>query len=175
MRIVRFADLTRAISTALSRRALAGALGLGILGLHDSAEARKKRKKRKTRITRNAFGCVNVGQLCQNEGQCCSGICEGKQGKKRCQAHDTGGCQAGQDDCVIEDSLCPEEPTSTSSRCYRITGNASVCGFRAGRKCMPCARDADCEAGLGPGAACGICASCPGQHATVCIPTRLQT
>jgi len=172
MRIARIAHLTRAVSTVLSRRALAATLGLGAPGLHGSAEARKKRKKRKTRITRNAFGCVNVGELCKNGGHCCSGICQGKQGKKRCQAHGTGGCQSEQDDCV-EPSGCPEKPTSLTSRCYRTTGNTSVCGIGVAGACIACARDADCEAGYGPGAACVICASCPGQQDTACMPTAL--
>src|SRR5262245_47150653 len=85
-----FDRLTRALAAAASRRRLL--CGFAVFGLvagpaSDVATAKKRKKKR---VKRNAFGCVNVGDFCQNANQCCSGICQGKKGKKRCQAHDAG-------------------------------------------------------------------------------------
>ncbi len=170
----RLVHLTRSLWMRQSRRTLAGVLGLGAFalpGLAGAGKKRKKRNKRKIKIKRNGFGCVNVGSVCKRGGQCCSGICTGQKGKKRCQSHDTGGCQAGQDDCVAQTS-CPENPDPVA-RCYRTTGNASVCGIGTAGACMACTRDVDCEAGFGPGAACVVCASCPGQMDTACMPTAL--
>jgi hypothetical protein len=79
--IARFEHLTRTISTMLSRRAIAGTLGLGALNLPGLVEAKKKRKKKK-KIKKNQFGCVDVGKFCTDDGQCCSGICQGKKPKK---------------------------------------------------------------------------------------------
>jgi hypothetical protein len=165
---VAFDQLTLRLRRSISRRA--AVTGLGFMTLPGLADAKKrKRKKRKKTIKRNSFGCVNVGNFCKNSGQCCSGICEGKNGKKTCQIHDIGGCQTDQDACVVE-SPCPENPMKG---CYRTTGNASVCGIGVAGACMACAKDADCEAGFGPGAACVICGSCPGEADTACVPTAL--
>jgi hypothetical protein len=72
----RFDGLTRSVSTLLSRRRLAGALGFGALTFPGLAEARKKHKHKK-KVKFNDLGCVDVGNFCQNDDQCCSGICTG--------------------------------------------------------------------------------------------------
>jgi hypothetical protein len=146
--------LTRSVSILLSRRTLAGALGLATLALPQGIDA-KKRRKRKKKIKRNAFGCVNVGGFCKNSGQCCSGICEGKKGKKKCQAHDTGGCQPGHSvaDCSGESVPCPD---FSDGQCATTTGNAAFCLFAKSQTVPPCTRDADCAADV-PGAACVLC------------------
>ncbi len=99
----RFDALARTLAPGASRRrALAGlvsgllaAAGLGLGGARrPDATAKKRRRK----VRRNAFGCVSAGEFCKHAGQCCSGVCRGKKGKKRCRAHDTGGCAAGQRD-----------------------------------------------------------------------------
>jgi hypothetical protein len=145
---------TRLVASAFSRRTLASVLGLGALGLPSLAAGKKRRKNKK--IKRNSFGCVNVGNFCKDPGQCCSGICQGKKGKKRCRAHDTGGCQPA--------SLCTffgaeGIPCTTSSavpgQCGTTTGNAGYC-VGVG-DCFPCAKDADCHDVCGPHAACVQC------------------
>jgi hypothetical protein len=98
----RFDRITRTVAKGVSRRGLVVAVGLLVIALPGWAEAKKRKRKRKNnqKVKRNEFGCVNVGNVCKNDDQCCSGICERKQGKKKCQAHDTQGCQADQDACV---------------------------------------------------------------------------
>ena len=51
----RFDRLARTITSVLTRRTLASALGLGALGASGLAEAKKKHKKKK-KVKRNDFG-----------------------------------------------------------------------------------------------------------------------
>ncbi len=173
----RFPVIPGSIAVLPSRRdvlrglAVAG-LGLGLTGLPASLAARKKRKRKdkKPKLQRNLYGCVDVGGKCRgNNGNCCSGICEGKKPKpgKRdtsvCIAHNIGGCQAGEDDCVGVKVYCAQE----QGICHRTTGNASFCVSRA--ICFECNRDSDCERVVGPGAACIVCmAGCAAQGGTLC-------
>jgi hypothetical protein len=133
-----FDNAVRYLGTKLPRRslilpALHATVVPGGAGLPSGAMAKKKKRKRQKKIKRNAFGCVDVGGFCTNGGHCCSGICQGKKGKKRCQAHDTGDCQAGQREqtCGGEDIFC----TSTAGGlgvCDTTTGNAAYCAVSAG-------------------------------------------
>jgi hypothetical protein len=168
----------------LSRRGLAGASGLLAIDIPGLAEAKKKKRKNK-KITRNEFGCVNVGGKCQGKSaNCCSGICQGKKpkrGKKDtslCVAHDNLGiCFADSDTCTVGLEV-PCNPDNPACSCVLTTGNAGFCGdFTAGipAVCRVCARDADCQADLGPGAACvflgGICSPlCAATGRTACVP-----
>jgi hypothetical protein len=169
-------------------RGLAGAsLGLVVLRSPDAGRARKKRKRKnkKPKLKRNAFGCVDVGGKCLgNDANCCSGICEGKKPKKGkkdtsvCVGHDTAGvCFPDSDTCTVGGTI-PCGPGVRDCRCLLTTGNAGFCGdLEAGftELCRDCARDADCEAEFGPGAACvffhGICSVfCPATGRTACVP-----
>lgn len=162
----RFDRLSRAAARVLTRRAMAGILGVGFLALPCLTDARKKkRRKRKQKIRRNAFGCVNVGRFCKSNGQCCSGICNGK---KRCRAHDSGGCQAGQDVCAGTTVPCTTG-TGDAGLCVRTTGNAGYCSF-SGRCTTPsCQKDADCQELCGPQAACIVCEGDCHSGRTVCV------
>jgi hypothetical protein len=168
----RFDRLTRSFSTLLSRRTFASALGLGALSLPSLADAKKKhhrkhkKHKHKKKVKRNDFGCVNVGKFCKNNGQCCSGICQGKKGKKKCKAHDESTCQPGQDVCLGIEVECITT-LGDSGACVRTTGNASYC-FASG-DCFPCTRDPDCESTFGAGAACIVCAECAITGNTACV------
>ena len=170
----RFDGLTRTVSMLLSRRAVAGALGLGALALPGLADARKKHKRKKKKVKFNDFGCVKVGDFCQNDDQCCSGICQGKKGKSKCRAHDSGtGCQAGDQDsfCGGIDVECITA-TGITGVCETTTGNAGYCDF--GFACFPCRKDADCQRFCGPASACLRCAAfCPDTGGTACgLPTE---
>jgi hypothetical protein len=155
----RFDAATRSLAAGASRRRALGGLATALLtvagGRAPEAMAAKKRRRR---VRRNAFGCVNVGGFCRNAGQCCSGICRGKKGKKRCRAHDAGGCRAGQARTVCggADTPCTSR-TGETGRCQTTTGNAGYCEVTG--ECFPCARDADCQPFCGPGAACVRCAT----------------
>ncbi|MGH2615622.1 MAG: hypothetical protein ACRDJC_10315 [Thermomicrobiales bacterium] len=103
----RFDRFTRALITSPARRDIlqgfvAAALGLASIPLVGTVRAKKRKKK----LILNEFGCVDVGGKCRGRADvCCSGICQGKRPKKgkrdkrRCVAHDTDGCQVGQNAC----------------------------------------------------------------------------
>jgi hypothetical protein len=173
MERTRFDRWTRTVSPVLSRRGLATALGLVATGIPGLSTAKKKKLKR------NSFGCVDVGKACRGkDANCCSGICDGKKPKKgqkdksRCVAHDEGGCQADQDVCVEgEGSDCPNNPEAS---CWRTTGKGSFCGFGGSSDCADCARDVDCEADFGAGAACVVCPDCLDLGGvTGCVPREI--
>jgi hypothetical protein len=164
----RFDHLTRAVATLRSRRTLAGVLGLSALALPGLADARKKRKKKK-KIKKNQFGCVDVGNFCKNGGQCCSGICEGKKGKKKCKAHDASTCVAGQtiDDCGGSVNVLCTATGGDPGACLTTTGNAPYCATSL--ECFSCQQDVDCEPICGQGAACLPCAGqCAEEGGTLC-------
>jgi hypothetical protein len=169
----RFDALARSLEDGFPRRAALGAaLGAGFASLlsrfgADEADAKQKRKKRKRKkkIKKNAFGCVNVGNVCKNSGQCCSGICQGKKGKKKCKAHNALDCPIGADTC-LEQIEC-----GSTGECFLTTGAGSFCGLTSPTECVVCAKDADCEAlGFGVGAACAICNGCETPAVTACVP-----
>ena len=124
---------------------------------------KRKRRKHKKKVKRNAFGCVDVGKFCKNDGQCCSGICQGKKDKKKCKAHGESTCQAGQDVCGGLPVPCLTE-TGESGACARTTGNAGYC--EADGDCFACSKDADCVPFCGPQAACLSCPTCIGVNGT---------
>jgi hypothetical protein len=150
----RFDLLTRSVSTLLSRRVLAGVLGVAACTFPSVSEAKKhERARKKKRVKFNDFGCVNVGNACKNGSQCCSGICQGKRGKKRCRAHDASTC-AGQDSCAGETTMCTTTD-GVAGACFVTTGNAAHCS--ASGLCFACKTDADCAPICGAGAACIVC------------------
>ena len=162
----RFDHLARSLATLLTRRRLAGVFGLGALALPGLIGAKKRHKqKRKKKIKRNDFGCVNVGKFCKRNGQCCSGICRGKKSKKKCKAHDTGGCQAAlhEADCGGVDVPCVTS-TGEEGVCDATTGKAPYCTRRG--DCFACSKDADCAPFCGPQGACIICSGC---GSTACV------
>jgi hypothetical protein len=160
-----FDHLMLTLSLVLSRRGLTGALGLATIGLPSLADAKKKKRKKSKKIKRNAFGCVDVGGFCKNSGQCCSGLCQGKKGKKRCQAHDGSTCQASDDLCLDEKVGCVTT-AGEQGVCVRTTGNASYC--EADVVCFPCGQDTDCQPICGAAAACIRCKLCPDEGGTAC-------
>jgi hypothetical protein len=183
----RFDYLARSLTDIPSRRGLlsglaATAIGLAAVRFFGGVEARKNHHNRKKRhkkkhnrkkkpnLILNAFGCVDVGGACAgNSANCCSGVCQGtkpkdgQQDTSGCLAHDVQECQDGDDFCAAGDPLC-----GTSGHCFRTTGAASFCGRKG--DCAFCAKDADCEADFGPGAACVLCATCGVTNNTTCVP-----
>jgi hypothetical protein len=174
--VKRFNDMTRTLPALPSRRdvlrglaAVAG--GLGLARLQKNVEARKKRKHKKKdkKPKPNAFGCLDVGQPCRgNSDLCCSSVCggkkpkRGKKDKRRCIAHNVGGCTPERSFCFadpIQHSLC--NPADDNAACLPTTGNAGFCGdfvgFREDENCQLCAKDIDCEEmGFPPGSACVV-------------------
>lgn len=183
-----FDDLTRSFTE--SRRAIFGGaltLAVGWLGV-TGVEAKKKRKRKRKNHkkvqppTPNEFGCLEVGDLCTSEDDCCSGVCEGSKGKKTCRSHGTGTCYQDQvgyclaepDDAFI---ICNN---SFNCFCYTTTAGSNFCG--QGRslndedpRCADCQTDADClSLGYPAGSACAPVATgnCAGHCPTgmACLP-----
>lgn len=156
----RFDALTRRWLAFLTTRRIFSTLPLGtlasVLGI---------------RISNAGPGCKNVGKKCKKARDCCSGICKGKKGKKKCKGHDSGGCTAGQglehcpgnpvDDCVTSGG--------SNGNCWTTTGNAAYCGSVGA--CIACDRDADCRIYCGPDAACVRCAQCNNPKRSACMGT----
>ena len=136
---IRFDTLTQGFEYSLSRRLVLSRVATGLLAIAGvrladaaSVKQRKRRSKHKKKpLSFNEFGCINVGGKCRGKDElCCSGICQGKkpkQGKRdkrRCVAHDTGGC-------TETDRVCPSVPCTTSighaGGCMTTTGNAPYC------------------------------------------------
>jgi hypothetical protein len=158
-----------------SRRSLLGGGLAAVTGrlVGPAVEARKHRKgeKRKGKKVRpNEFGCLELGNPCGSAADCCSGICEGKKGKRRCGAHDTGGCVAGSTSisCGGADVACIAAP-GEAGLCATTTGNAGYC--RSAFYDYPCQTDFDCQTvnggRLGPRAACIRCAVAVGG--SICV------
>jgi hypothetical protein len=186
----RFDAVTRSLSGFPSRRdllrGLAGAgLGLGIARLPDLVDAKKKRKKRKKKAKKpqpNAYGCLEIGDACGSEADCCSGICEGTK-KKTSRAHGTGTCP--QDSVGICLATADETPVlkcgnSDVCFCYTTTAGSNFCGHLGPRigdqaACADCQTDADCAAlGFPAGSACAPVGAgyCSAQCSTgmACMP-----
>lgn len=176
----RFDAVTRLFAPLLTRRGLAGLLGMAALGRIDLAEAKKRKRKKKRKnkkgkggnqppeVKLNQFGCVNVGDFCESASQCCSGTCEGS----ACKAHDTGICQAGQNVIFCADgatNISCTGPGGALGLCLTTTGNAGLCA--TDRQCVSCKKDADCQSAsvCGPGAACVVCANCLDTGGTACV------
>ena len=202
---IQFDAVTRTVRRLPSRRhvlrGLAGmGLGLGGLQLSDVANARKQhkgKKKAKKKQSKNqpetqpqpvfnAFGCLDVGQPCRgNSSLCCSGICQGAApppgapDTSTCVAHDTGVCKKGATTC--EAGTLVECVADDTSICFRTTGNAPFCGsvmIDIKKYCRVCAKDTDCQAEYGPGAACvvfdGVCSGfCGVTGLTACLPSAV--
>jgi hypothetical protein len=173
----RFDALTQWLKHGPSRRDVlrglsAAGLGLGSMRLPDIGKAKRKgkRKKKPKKAQPNAFGCLEVGDPCKTEEQCCSGICEGEKGKKKCKAHDTSNCQARHNSCAALSIPCTTT-TGSNGLCVRTTGNASYC--QAQGDCFPCSRDTDCEAVCGAQAACIVCEIQCGPNGTACVGLNL--
>jgi hypothetical protein len=167
----------RAIFGRLAALSLAGPLGLWVA--HDDADAKKKRKrKRKDKHAKpNEFGCLEIGDPCQSEEQCCSGICAGKKGQRKCRAHDTGTCVQGMPGLCTAANPETTRCNNADCSCYRTTAGSNVCSSDDTHDfevCVDCQRDADCqELGFPPGSSCTVVSQgrCAGEceSGTACL------
>jgi hypothetical protein len=111
MSIFPFDSLIRTVSTVLSRRTLAGALGLSVLGPASLVDARKKRKRKKKK-------CAKSGQkTSKNRKKCCKGLV--KDATKRCA---TRRCACPADHICLRDGVCQLCNVTCPS------GNPVICG-----------------------------------------------
>jgi hypothetical protein len=172
-----------AVGQGSSRRDIVRALsGAGIVwgtARFPRSVAAKKRhhgKKRK-RARPNQFGCLEVGDPCKNVTQCCSGICDGKKGKRSCRAHGTGVCdQQAEGICTAVNPKLTACDNSGECACFRTTAGSNFCANTfVETACADCRKDADCAAlGFPAGSAClpffqGNCvASC--ETGMACLP-----
>lgn len=143
----RFDRWTRALGLAVSRRQTTLGLLLGAIVAARGEEAVA------------GPGCKNAGKKCKRAKDCCSGVCKGKKGKKKCRSHDAGGCKAGAVEafCGGADVDCTTS-SGASGNCNTTTGQAGYCS--ASGVCVDCKKDADCRDICGAKAACVTCAAC---------------
>ncbi len=164
--------MTRSLTSIPSRRdvlrGLAGAgVGLSVARFPSGAAAVKGRKKER-KPKPNVFGCLNVGDPCKRADQCCSGICAGRKRRRKCRAHDTGGCRAGSQpiSCNGTDIVCTTSTGNPEGVCTTTTGNGGYCVYSGA--CYPCRKDAECQELCGPQGACLLCNDCPDTGGTSC-------
>ena len=142
----RFDALTRALGRAHSRRRTASAVAFGalaLLGLRRDAAA--------------GPGCKNINKPCKKKKECCSNLCKGKKGKKKCKGHDAGTCKPESEmaTCGGADVAC-KTFDGQDGLCATTTGNAAFCLIALVE--LDCTKDADCQKELGPHTACVRCA-----------------
>jgi hypothetical protein len=152
--------LSRSLATRTGRRGAVQRLALAAVGIGGVAMGSEPAmaRHRKHRVKRNAFGCVNVGNYCRTDDQCCSHRCQ----DHTCRAHDTGRCKTGQRDqnCGGKDVACVGG-LGNRGVCETTTGKAPYCASSV--YCVECATDKDCQSYCGPRAACVLCSYyCPG-------------
>jgi hypothetical protein len=158
----RFAAVTRSLTELPSRRdvlrGLAG-IGLGMTRLPLLASA-TKRTQSEAAPKPNKYGCLEIGDPCKRAGQCCSGICKRKNGKKKCRAHGTGTCDQQKPGVCTATFLDPEifdcNFRSGKCSCYATTAGSKYCAaLGTSSRCADCKKDTDCEKlGYPPGSAC---------------------
>lgn len=162
-----FDDLTRSIgSEGRGRRWILKAVGAGVAAL----------AARTLGFAQPAAAavCGSEGDPCRRRGDCCSGVCRGPKGKKRCRRRGAGTCQQGQDSCRANPDDVPRCNGKDFCGCFVTTGGSSFCG--TGGDCARCRSDADCVArGFPKGSACieatrGICGeNCAELSGTACV------
>lgn len=139
-------QLARHLAAGSSRRRAlrvlaAGALGplLGFAGEPAKAEA-----------------CLRDGKVCKRGSQCCSGRCQGKQGKKKCRR------VAGASICTIRDDVCAKPFDGSvvdcgvgplACDCHVTAAGRAFCAD-SNQTGVGCETDVECVAAIGEGAAC---------------------
>jgi hypothetical protein len=119
-----------------------------------------------------AAACKQNRRPCTGGNQCCSGVCRGPRGNKKCRAAPgQGTCTIETNTCVIggQAAACDPGLTGTCS-CYRRPNGAAFCADNTTFDCLPCAQ---CPVGTTcVRARNGICVSCPvgtGATDTICV------
>jgi hypothetical protein len=159
---MRIAAVARTLRRAPSRRdvlRVLAATGLGLGARSQEAAVAKlhhQHKHKPKKAKPNAFGCIEVGKACVTAKDCCSGICQGKKGRKLCVAHGTGTCDQEADGfCEAADparTVCNDTPDCV---CVATTAGSKFCADTSSGGCAPCKTDADCESvNFPPGSAC---------------------
>jgi hypothetical protein len=177
-------SLRRSLTARPSRRDVLRGLGgvgiaLGSASLPPVVVAKQSKGKPKPNKPQpNQYGCLEVGDPCGRSRQCCSGVCKGKPGKKRCRAHDTGTCEQEVPGlCTADNPAASKCNNEINCACLRTTAGSNFCAdLDTGIDiCAECKRDADCEQlGYPSGSACapiavGFCAgTC--ETGMACVP-----
>jgi hypothetical protein len=163
-----FDALARSFATPRPRRSalrfLTGGALAGILGGRRLADVKAAKGR-----------CKRIGKPCKRSRQCCSGICSGRKGRKKCREHDVGTCPAGSNSCELGVRIACNGDESCG--CFGTRGGGRFCGNGELFACVACTRDAECTArGFPPGSACialsGPClGACAGEGTvTACVP-----
>lgn len=169
----RFDTMTKRIAAVSSRRSLLGGLAGGALAalLGRAAAGQEAARGGGGRPTGR---CLGEKKECRRGAQCCSGVCKGKRGKKKCRR------APGQGTCTTDRNVCAVGNPGIGCNgdfacaCAVTTGGTAFCGSLFGDSCAACASGADCV-GLGfpAGSACipvgGDCEDCPAAGGTKCL------
>ena len=145
----RFDDFARYLTIGHSRRETVAATVLGalaLMGLRRGVAA--------------GPGCKNINKPCKKKKECCSNLCKGKKGKKKCKGHDAGTCKPGSETATCGGVSVPCKTfDGQDGLCATTTGNAPFClAFALEEQCT---KDAECRKSAGKGAACVVCAGSP--------------
>jgi hypothetical protein len=166
----RFDALTRTLRSRPTRRdVLRGlaAIGIGLATTRLPAAVEAE----------TSYGCRKVGGACKRASQCCSGICERRNGKKTCRAHGTATCRQGVPGvCTADIPELLRCGSNSDCFCFRTTAGSNFCGawFGGTKICHACSKDTDCEALGLPGSACvpvavGNCAAVNCEGGMMCM------
>ena len=142
----RFDELSRALATRRSRRAVLGAIGAALAGLVTGQAASAAPKKAKP------SKCYGGGSHCTNGKQCCSGICSNRQCVAEIEPECTtaADCPAVAGDCqaaTCVEGVCGVENVAAGTGC-----DGGVCDGNGG--CAGCLSGGDCASGICDNGAC---------------------
>ena len=160
----RFDALARRLAPTTSRRDALRLLTVGALGLLAGLPGRGAA----------AAACLKDGKECKRGGQCCSGRCAGKRGKKTCRR------APGQANCTIDRNVCKVGQSGVGCKgsggcaCAVTTRGTAFCASLFTDVCARCDSGADCVAlGFPQGSACirvgGQCEDCAAEGGTKCV------
>jgi len=140
----RFDDMTKRLTETGTRRRLLGGFAGGALAGFLALAAGDEVGAQEA-AGRAAERCLREKQACKRGNQCCSGLCKGKRGKKKCRrAPGQGTCTTDRDICRVGEprGIC----TKGANQCgclITTRGTAFCAGVGVA---TVCATDADCVA-----------------------------
>lgn len=114
-----------------------------------------------------AAACKQNGRPCDGGNQCCSGVCRGKRGRKKCRpAPGQGSCTIAKDTCKVGGVVgACASGGGEGCACLRRPSGAAFCADLTTIDCLPCAQ---CPTGTtcvrAPFNSCSTCG-----HGTLCV------
>ena len=115
--------------------------------------------------------CKQNRKPCTDRNQCCSGVCRGPRGNKKCRAAPgQGTCTTDIDTCEIGGQVAFCGDPSQGCSCFIRPNGAAFCADTTTFDCLPCAQ---CPTGTTcVRARNGLCVACPvgtGATEVICV------